>query len=58
MVHLQKLHDRYAKDGLFVFAISMMPDAEAARKLNQELGITFPVFDGNESDLGRQYAFG
>ena len=58
MVHLQKFHDRFAKDGLLVFAISMMPDAGTARKLNKELGITFPVFDGNKSDLGKQYAFG
>ena len=28
MVHLQKLHDKYAKDGLLVFAIAVHPKAE------------------------------
>ena len=27
MVHLQKLHDKYAKDGLLVFAIAVHPKA-------------------------------
>jgi peroxiredoxin len=58
MVHLQKLHERYAKDGLLVFAISMLPDAERARARTQKLGITYPVLHDSGSDLGRRYSYG
>lgn len=58
MVHLQKLHDRYAKDGLLVFAIAVHPKAEKGRKLTKELGITYPVFQGAGSALAKQYGFG
>jgi hypothetical protein len=58
MVHLQKLHERYAKDGLQVFAIAMLPDREKVHQFNKELGITFPVFYGYGSDLGKRYAYG
>jgi hypothetical protein len=58
MVHLQKLHDKYAKDGLLVFAIAVYPKAEKGRKLTKELGITYPVFQGAGSDLAKQYGFG
>ena len=40
MVHLQKLHDKYVKDGLLVFAIAVYPKVEKGRKLTKELGIT------------------
>ena len=58
MVHLQKLHEKYAKDGLQVFTIAMVPDVEEAKKLTKELGVTYPVFFGHGSDLGKTYAFG
>ena len=58
MVHLQKFHERYADDGLLVFAIAMHPDAEQAQQLNRQLGVKYPVFHGHGSDLGRQYAYG
>jgi len=58
MVHLQKLHERYAKDGLQVFVVSMHPDVKDAQKLTKELKVNYPVFNGHESDLGKQYAFG
>jgi len=58
MVHLQRFHERFAKDGLQVFVIVMLPDREKAEKLNEELGITYPVFFGHGSDLGKRYAFG
>jgi hypothetical protein len=58
MVHLQKFHERYGKNGLLVFAISMFPYPEQARKATEQLGITYPVFDGHGSDLGKQYAYG
>jgi hypothetical protein len=58
MVYLQKLNQRYSKDGLFVFAISMHPSAETARKVTREMGITYPVLNGNGSDLGKRYAYG
>jgi hypothetical protein len=58
MVHLQRLHERYARDGLLVFVIAMLPNREGERKLNKELGVTYPVFFGAGSDLGRRYAYG
>lgn len=58
MVHLQKFHERYADKGLQVFAIAMHPDAEAARKLTNELKVTYPVFNGYDTELGKQYAYG
>lgn len=58
MVHLQKFHERYAQDGLQVFAVAMLPDRDKVRKLNEQLGVTFPVFSGSGSDLGKRYAFG
>ena len=58
MVHLQKLHEKYAKDGLQVFTIAMLPDVTEAKNLTKELGVTYPVFYGHGSDLGKTYAFG
>lgn len=57
-MHLQKFHERYAKDGLQVLVISMHPEPETARKMTAELKATFPIFEGFKSDLGKQYAFG
>lgn len=58
MVHLQKLHEKYAKDGLQVFTIAMVSDMEDARKQTREMGVTYPVFFGHGSELGKTYAFG
>jgi hypothetical protein len=58
MVHLQKFHEAHAKDGLLVFAIAMHPDIEVAQKLTRDLGLTYPIFEGMGSDLGRLYAYG
>ena len=58
MVHLQKFHDRYADKGLQVFVISMHPEVDEAIKLTKELKVTYPVFDGHKSALGKVYAFG
>ena len=58
MVHLQKLHELFAKNGVQVFAVAMLPDRGQVQKLDKELGITFPVFFGQGSDLGKRYAFG
>ena len=58
MVHLQDLHERYEKDGLFVFAISMAPDAAKAQQGNRELGLSYTVFDGHGSALGERLAYG
>jgi len=56
MVHLQKLQDKYAKDGLRVFAVSLLPNREKAQKLTKDLEITYPVFNGNDSDLAKRLA--
>lgn len=58
MVHLQKFHERYAEKGLQVFVVSMHPKLEGARALTKELKVTYPVFNGYESALGKLYAFG
>lgn len=58
MVHLQRFHEQYAERGLFVFAIAMAPDPKAAQRMTQRLGVTYPVFLGNGSDLGERYAYG
>jgi hypothetical protein len=58
MVHLQKFHERYAKDGLQVFVISMHPEVEEAKRLTKELKAEYPIFNGHKSDLGKLYAFG
>jgi hypothetical protein len=36
----------------------MHPDPETARKLTTELKVTYPVFNGYDTELGKQYAFG
>jgi peroxiredoxin len=58
MVQLQKLHEKYAKDGLLVFTVALHPKPEAAKALTRELGVTYPVFEGHGSDLETQYGFG
>lgn len=58
MGHLQKLHEKYSKDGVLVFTIAMHPSVEQARALTRQLGVTYPVFNGYGSDLGKRYAFG
>jgi hypothetical protein len=58
LVHLKKFHQKYAKDGLFVYAIAMLPDREKVEQLTRKLGITYPVFYGYGSDLGKRYAYG
>jgi len=58
MARLQKLHERHAKDGLLVFAVSMLPDAQRARERSRDLGVTYPVLQGYGSDLGRRYSYG
>jgi hypothetical protein len=58
MVHLQKIHETSSSKGVLVFAIAMHADAEVARRLTRELKITYPVFQGFGSELGRAYAYG
>jgi hypothetical protein len=58
MVHLQKIHESLAARGVLVFVIAMHPDADEARKLTRELGVTYPVFQGHGSGLGDLYAYG
>jgi len=58
MVYLQKLHEQHAADGLFVYAIAMHDDVDAARKMNRDMRVTYPVFNGKGSRLGDRYAYG
>ena len=57
MVHLQDLHERYGEQGLFVYVIAVFP-ADQARKLTREMGISYPVFLGTDSELATKYAYG
>ena len=58
MVHLQNFHEKYAAKGLQVFAIAMHPDTDVARRLTTELKVTYPVFNGYDTEFGKQYAYG
>ncbi|GIW72788.1 MAG: hypothetical protein KatS3mg102_2330 [Planctomycetota bacterium] len=58
MVHLQKLHERYAEQGLLVYAIAVHPDRAEAIRLTRELGIGYPVLWGTGSELVERYAYG
>lgn len=58
MVHLQRFHERYGDEGLFVFAVSMEPDRGRAGAWNRELGVTYTVLDGHGSALGERLAYG
>jgi hypothetical protein len=58
MVHLREFHERFAERGLLVFAISMEPEAARARAWNEELGVTYLVWDGHGSELGERLAYG
>lgn len=58
MVHLQRFHEKYSGSGILVFAISMESDSIKARAIGREMGLTYPVFDGQGSDLGARYAYG
>lgn len=58
MVHLQKFHEKYGDQGLQVFVISMHPNPGEAKKLTTELGVTYDVFNGHDSELGKLFAYG
>lgn len=58
MVQLQKLHEKYRRDGLLVFTIALHPQPETAKALTRKLGLTYPVFQGHGSDLERRYGYG
>ena len=58
MVPLQKFHEKYAQTGLQVFIVAMHPDPDFARRTADELKVTYPIFNGYGSDLGRLYAYG
>jgi peroxiredoxin len=58
MAALNDLHASYESAGVFVFAISMEPDREAAKSWNVRLGVEYPVFDGHGSQLGERFAYG
>ena len=58
MGHLQKLYEKYAKDGLLAFAIVIFPNVRQGRRITQNLGVTYPVFNGNEADISKRYAYG
>ena len=58
MVHLQRLHEEHAVDGLFVYAIAVHDRPDEARRLTAEMRLTYPIFEGTGSPLARRYAYG
>jgi len=58
MVNLQRFHEQFAHKGLLVFVIAMHPNPETARKLSDEMKVTYPIFNGTGSDLGKHYTHG
>lgn len=58
MGHLQRLHERFANEGLLVYTIAVHENAEEARRMTVERGITYPVFVGTRSELAKRYAYG
>lgn len=58
MGHLQRFHEKYAKDGLQVFVIAMQDEADEARKTTREKGWSFPILNGLGSAIGEKYAYG
>jgi len=58
MGQLEKLHEKYANDGVFVFTIALHPKPEEAKATTRKLGVTYPVFEGHGSDLEKQYGYG
>ena len=58
MVHLQRFNEKYAKDGLLVFAISLHPDSSEAQKLTKDIGVSYVVLQGFGSALAEQYGYG
>lgn len=49
MLHLQKLHEKYVKDGLMVLGISMSPMENLAKQTAERLGVTYPILKGADS---------
>jgi hypothetical protein len=58
MGHLQKIHEKYAMDGLLVFAIAIFPNLKQAQVITQNLGVTYPVLNGYETDVAKRYGYG
>lgn len=58
MGHLQSFHEKYGKDGLALFAIAVNEDLPEIRKVTQEKGWTYPIFNGVGSALAKEYAYG
>jgi hypothetical protein len=58
MGHLHKFHEKYAKDGLQLFAIGVNEDLDGIRKITKEKGWSYAIFNGVGSALAMQYAYG
>jgi hypothetical protein len=58
MGHLQKFHEKFAKDGLQAFAIGVNEELDEIRKITREKKWTYAIFNGVGSALAMQYAYG
>ena len=52
---LSELHDKYKALGFTVLGVNVEEDSSKARKLLQEMSVSFPVLLDNESVVSKQY---
>lgn len=52
---LSELHDKYKGLGFTVLGVNVEEDSSKARKLLQEMSVSFPVLLDNESVVSKQY---
>jgi peroxiredoxin len=52
---LSELHDKYKEMGFTVLGVNVEEDSSQARKLLQDMPVSFPVLFDNESTVSRQY---
>jgi peroxiredoxin len=52
---LDELHQRYKSLGFTVLGVNVEEDSTQARKLLQDLPVSFPVLFDNQSNVSRQY---
>lgn len=52
---LSELHDKYKEMGFTVLGVNVEEDSSQARKLLQDMPVSFPVLFDNDSTVSRQY---
>ncbi len=55
MPAMQRVYERYRKDGLVIFAINFQEDEETVQAFVDELGLTFPVLLDRKGEVTMMY---